>query len=611
MFIKSLKVEEGFFNNLNLEFSQGLNVLVGGRGVGKTSVIELLRFGLGAENLDGTVPSESFSHALSILQSSGRVSIEIVQDGQVITVSRSANDRKPLSSGAFTAPIIFSQKEIETISLNREGRLGLINSFTLNVTESINQLKVDSNILRGLCTQHMSLKKEHNELVDKTLTLSSLKQRESLLLEQHEKIQKENSKIQSSRSIIDKIQNQLASYSVDIQNIKLMKNEFKSKVDILSSPFKRTQILQLTSEFGVNFSSTISNRFSIEQDLIGQLIVNNENAIREIDIALINMNKQKANLENDARKSRTEVDSYIEGAGSVLSELGRLKEQIAQLNNFNNFAIQKQSQINEIYDRVQSKLTEIYQIKEALYQSRLQVIQSLNQSLLPTIRISISQHTNLDSYATALESCLRGSGLKYKELIKTIVERMHPQWLFYYASTLNYGDFSSTIGIPIDRATRLLGYLSEVDLGDVLSANIADTVDLALLDHGQYKSIEELSIGQRCTVALSIILENTSRVLVVDQPEDHLDNEFIAQTLIKSIQQRSSQVQTIVSSHNANIPVLGNANQVIRLESNGRKGYVKVLGSIDNQLIKNSIESIMEGGKEAFQYRANFYKSLQ
>ncbi len=45
MLIKRLRVEEGFFNLLDLSFSEGLNVLVGGRGVGKTSVIELLRFG--------------------------------------------------------------------------------------------------------------------------------------------------------------------------------------------------------------------------------------------------------------------------------------------------------------------------------------------------------------------------------------------------------------------------------------------------------------------------------------------------------------------------------------------------------------------------------------
>jgi energy-coupling factor transporter ATP-binding protein EcfA2 len=166
-----------------------------------------------------------------------------------------------------------------------------------------------------------------------------------------------------------------------------------------------------------------------------------------------------------------------------------------------------------------------------------------------------------------------------------------------------------SIGVPIDRATRLLSYLNEVDLGNVLSSSIEDSVSFSLLDHGNYKHIEELSIGQRCTVALSIILENPNRILVIDQPEDHLDNEFIAKTLIKSLKLRAQKAQTIVSSHNANIPVLGNAKTVINLESNGRKGYIKCEGPVDNIQIKPVIESIMEGGKEAFQQRSDFYKN--
>ncbi|ALB24671.1 aTPases involved in DNA repair (plasmid) [Piscirickettsia salmonis] len=93
----------------------------------------------------------------------------------------------------------------------------------------------------------------------------------------------------------------------------------------------------------------------------------------------------------------------------------------------------------------------------------------------------------------------------------------------------------------------------------------------------------------------------------MDQPEDHLDNEYIAGTLIKSLTERANKAQTIVSSHNANIPVLGQANRVVSLESNGKKGFVKYAGSIEDDAIRDMIESIMEGGKEAFATRADFY----
>ena len=107
--------------------------------------------------------------------------------------------------------------------------------------------------------------------------------------------------------------------------------------------------------------------------------------------------------------------------------------------------------------------------------------------------------------------------------------------------------------------------------------------------------------------SLSLILENKNRILIIDQPEDHLDNEFITSTLIRSLSKRSSLAQTIISSHNANIPVLGDAELVVNLDSNGRRGFVKHAGPINQDDIKSAIESIMEGGREAFQFRSHFY----
>jgi hypothetical protein len=82
----------------------------------------------------------------------------------------------------------------------------------------------------------------------------------------------------------------------------------------------------------------------------------------------------------------------------------------------------------------------------------------------------------------------------------------------------------------------------------------------------------DLSTVQRCTVVLPLILEHSDRILVVDQPEDRIDNAFIVDTLIKSILRRSTSSQVILSTHNANIPVLGEAQLVVQLASDGRRG---------------------------------------
>lgn len=84
-----------------------------------------------------------------------------------------------------------------------------------------------------------------------------------------------------------------------------------------------------------------------------------------------------------------------------------------------------------------------------------------------------------------------------------------------------------------------------------------DTFSFYLLDNGVYKPFSHLSVGQRCTVILPIILQNENQVVILDQPEDHIDNAFIAEMLIPAIKKCAGTGQLIIITHNANIPVLG------------------------------------------------------
>ena len=608
MIIKKLKVEEGFFDGLDLSFTEGLNVLVGGRGVGKTSVIELIRFGLGVGKLSSNA-NESSSHAVSILQSTGRVTIEAIHNGTPITVSRSAMDREPFSTTYFEKPIIFSQKEIETVSLNASGRLALIDSFDSGIAEKQKELINLNSQINYSCAQLSQSKKELSELLESTAQFQSLKNRENQLLLQQQEIQKQNASMQNSQNALNNIQSELAAISVDLQNISAVKNSLLQRISHLESLNTPLYLQKYNSQEAIKLNEIVSKSFAKDSATIQFLIKSNRDLLDTINNTINTLTNKKLNLEEQARSNRINVDNFNQGAGAILGELGRLRQTLAQIENTQRIAQDKKDKIGHIYDDIQSTLEKVATLRDLVQSKRSQIVNYLNANLLPAINSSLTPNSNLNDYSNALEGCLRGSGLKYKEVISTITQKVSPAWLLYYTHTLKYQDFANSIGLPLDRATRLLGYLSEINIGPILTAKIEDTAEFSLLDHRNYKPVEQLSIGQRCTVALSVILENTNRVLVVDQPEDHLDNEFIAQTLIKSIKQRSNYTQTILSSHNANIPVLGNANNVINLESNGKKGFIKCSGKIDSLDVKQVIESIMEGGKEAFQLRSNFYAS--
>lgn len=606
MIIRKLKVEEGFFDGLNLEFTEGLNVLVGGRGVGKTSVIELIRFGLGVDSLSSNA-NESFSHAVSILQSTGRVTIEALHNGMPITVSRSATDSEPFSTTYFEKPIIFSQKEIETISLNASGRLALIDSFDPEITEKQKELTNLNSKINSACAQLSQNRKELSELLESTSQFQNFKNRENQLLLQQQEVHKKNASMQNSQNTLNNIQSELAVISVDLQNISTVKQSLTQRISHLESLNTPLYLQKYNSQEAIKLNEIASQSFASDSATIQLLIKNNRGLLDTINNTTNALTNRKLTLEEQARSNRISVDNFNQGAGAILGELGRLRQTLAQIENTQRIAQDKKDKIAHIYDEIQSTLEIAATLRDLVQSKRSEIVNYLNNNLLPAINTSLTPQSNLNDYANALESCLRGSGLKYKEVISTITQKVSPAWLLYYTYTLKYQDFANTIGLPLDRATRLLGYLSEMNIGSVLTAKIEDTVEFALLDHRNYKPVEQLSIGQRCTVALSVVLENTKKVLVVDQPEDHLDNEFIAQTLIKSIKQRANYTQTILSSHNANIPVLGNASNVINLESNGQKGFIKCSGKIDSPDVKQVIESIMEGGKEAFQLRSNFY----
>jgi len=137
---------------------------------------------------------------------------------------------------------------------------------------------------------------------------------------------------------------------------------------------------------------------------------------------------------------------------------------------------------------------------------------------------------------------------------------------------------------------------------------LLDTVDVRLVDGAVEKSVESLSTGQKCAVTLPIILAEQGKSLLLDQPEDHLDNEFLVDNVVKILRARSHKgLQTIVATHNANIPVLGEAQNVVALVSNGESGSIRELGAFDEDAIVARVTTLMEGGRKAFKRRAAFY----
>jgi len=124
------------------------------------------------------------------------------------------------------------------------------------------------------------------------------------------------------------------------------------------------------------------------------------------------------------------------------------------------------------------------------------------------------------------------------------------------------------------------------------------------------RPIADLSPGQRCSAILPIILLTGSSPLLLDQPEDNLDNRLIRQVIVNILSNIKLDRQVILATHNPNIPVLGDVEKAIVLQGIGEKECeLRVAGNLDSSSVVHHLTEVMEGGREAFQYRQAIYQT--
>ena len=122
------------------------------------------------------------------------------------------------------------------------------------------------------------------------------------------------------------------------------------------------------------------------------------------------------------------------------------------------------------------------------------------------------------------------------------------------------------------------------------------------------KELQHHSLGQRASALILFVLSpRENDVIIIDQPEDDLDNQTIYEDVIKLIRRMKPEVQFIFATHNPNIPVLGDAELVHACTFMDDKETV-YSGSVDNSITQETIIKIMEGGKEAFKRRKEIYQ---
>jgi len=607
LYIKRVQIDEGFLDGVDAYFSSGLNVIIGARGTGKTSLIELIRYCLDVESYTNETGKKSREHALSVL-GGGQVTVTLSDENEEIKVTRGGDDELPRFSSAYVKPIIFSQTEIESVGLKPNGRLQLLDSFAQQRKNTSSKEKEIVAYVKSLTFEANSLRKEIEGFDDKLSSLPIIEKEIEELSPQEKQVSALSEQAGVKKSSLNNLSEKIAAASVEVDRLQRFRKALKVWESSLVKAHQDSAEEKDWSD-DKEFDPLAKAKRHVQKAHAGI-----ESSLKEIASAtkevekLIEVHEQeKIELEGQSRELRKEIERLQEGAGAVARKGQQLREKKAQLESLKELSVMRKQQLKKLLEVRNKKLDELDEAREERFNARLEAAHKLNQVLGPRIKIDVTRAGQYDDFNSEISEALRGSGLRYNDLAPLLAESISPRELLEVVEAYDYDALAKWTGISKDRAGRVINQLGQVDLGALSVTPVEDFVEFKLLDGADYKDILELSTGQRCTVILPLVLQHTDRLLIVDQPEDHIDNAFIAETLIKSVLSRDKASQIVFSTHNANIPVLGDADQVVQMGSDGKRGFLIASSGLQDPKVVNAITTVMEGGEKAFSQRAEFY----
>ncbi|MDH4983967.1 AAA family ATPase [Aminobacter anthyllidis] len=608
MWIESIRVEGGTLDGFRQNLSPALNVLIGGRGTGKSSVIELIRFCLGAQSSSDAIGKDALEHALGVL-GDGKVVITLTNGSDRVEVSRIATDSDDNCPLEVSPPFVFSQKEVEQIGARSQSRMRLVDGFIPGRGAAAAKRGPLHSRIKSASTEIRSLLMDVADIAEKLLALPKLQERLAEFQRQGDAQRARSAELDSLRRQLDELTPLMSAASVRAGSIGRSSDDLGQWTDDLELVAGRQPAIESWPAQAITHDQLEPHRKRLEtaNERLIAIIGEYRSVIDDLETLRRKSSDEKSALEAKGREVRQKIEEQQKGASVLDRQIADLSQEIAALSALADLRTERVGRIDRLHAQRQTALDEMLAQNAAFTTGREQIAARLTAGLAPSIRVTVKPLSDYRAYVSVLNGALRGSGLRYRELADRIAETFSPQEIAVLAERGEASIISRALEINEERALRLTEALRGDAGSELLITEVGDEVVIELLDGTSFKSTDFLSMGQRCTAILPIILQHNERIIVLDQPEDHLDNAFVVGTLVKAIRTRGGSAQTIIATHNPNIPVLGGADFVAHLDSDGDRCFVQVAGRLDDAAVVNSITNIMEGGREAFQRRAAFY----
>lgn len=599
--IRSIRFEGGILDGKRMSFSDEMNCLIGIRGSGKSAVLESLRYALelpvpdSPDELDLKYKRELVRFALG---SGGKILIEAEDaQGHCHEIRRILNERadvyfegelRPGVRVPLKNPLFFGQKELVKRGEGSEREL----------MERLLGSKLDT-VRREIAAQRQ-------RVLDVLTNLDKLKDLDALEQEYENKKRDTEFRLELFRK-----------YGVEQQ----LRRQVEFNADVTHA----SRTVEVSDAFIRSFDTFLREQ-EAELAVLPRLeSKENADVITEINAILEKIQKAPDRAKQvlaEARKDLqalreklAELQRRREGLKDVFAAIERqLSEQLQQKGGISvrpddfvklNAELQKAKLALEEIGKSRTRkntlrdelLKELKRLSELWHQEFKQIeaeIRKLNDSQ-DALRIIPQYKGDKTAFVRELQTNFRGSRLR-EATLQSVLDQ-HADFISVYESL---DSICNALGESGDVFRR---YFNE-NKASLLTWQVPNLFRIEY--HG--KELRDHSLGQRASALILFILsQRDNDIIIIDQPEDDLDNQTIFEDVIKLIRTLKSGIQFIFATHNANFPVLGDAEQVGACSFAERAADIQV-GSIDEPGIQKAIVSIMEGGQEAFARRKEIYQ---
>jgi len=613
-----LAVTGGFLAGAHLEFADGLNCLIGGRGAGKTTALEFLRFGLGLMPDPKTNPQRH--RGIDALVKSnlggGRLEIELrTKTDMQYTATRGAQEGVQVLNEVGTPVAIsldrdqifsadvFSQNEIEEIASSPKAQLELLDRFQEQDTKAIEREL--EQLQRELEQSTADLRHVDQEVDDARVKASELPVLQEKLKGLAELAGPDAARINTAHSA----KGQRAREEKVPGLIRLATEKLLREMAAAQASFRTGVEAQLDSQILRGANGELLSALRAE---LGSFIEDLAKAVESIEKKAQTIQDRieihaAALAERHALQEaeyRTIVATSVE-QGERAAERQALQ---ALLTNAESAAKEQQGKEKQRAELLKARgalLKRGSELRDQRFALRKKIAERLS-SEFPSIRVTVEQSADLEEYQQLVTDALKGAGVKQGAVAERLCPIFLPEELAAIVAKDDLSLFVRRSSFDEDRSRKILYALRNGGAHyDVETVALEDRPSIELLDGATFKESTHLSTGQRCTTILPILLTQSERPLLIDQPEDNLDNAFVFQTIVRALKAIKGARQVIFVTHNPNIPVLGEAERVFVFSSDGQHSVLKQVGSVDECRVQ--IENILEGGREAFLLRKERY----